>query len=193
MWWKCCCCAVLRGHQQRWSARRRFLSLREEFVLNSICLFIVSRKTPECTETFQLFMAQLKHVLYAMYIFLSYYKWIKHNTRMGLYIDCFLKVCATVSLSYRCVTCRHWGTSGSDSIDTCCGTSCECDSGDHSDRTPTLTWLCVWRNPMKKRKKKERITSDVATENICSTLLIMLLYLGTGKRFLTHFSRKYAF
>lgn len=55
--------------------------------------------------------------------------------------------------SYRCVTCRHWGTSGSDSTGICCGISCKCDSEDHSDHKPTLTWLFVWRNPKSKKKK----------------------------------------
>lgn len=58
--------------------------------------------------------------------------------------------------SYRCATCRRWGTSGSDSTGTCCGISCECDSEDHSDRKPALIWLCVWRNPKSKKKKKKK-------------------------------------
>lgn len=61
----------------------------------------------------------------------------------------------TLSPSYRCVTCRRWGTSGSDSIGICYETSCECDSEDRSDRTPTLTWWCVWRNPKRQIKKGE--------------------------------------
>lgn len=49
--------------------------------------------------------------------------------------------------SYRCVTCQRWGISGSGSTGICCGISCECDSEDHSDRRPALTWWCVWKNP----------------------------------------------
>lgn len=55
--------------------------------------------------------------------------------------------------SYRCATCRRWGTSESDSTGICCGISCECDSEDHSDHKPTLTWLFVWRNPKSKKEK----------------------------------------
>lgn len=57
--------------------------------------------------------------------------------------------CVTESPSYRCGTCQHSGTSGSDSIGICCGTFCECGSEDHSGRRPALIWLCVWRNPAK--------------------------------------------
>lgn len=78
--------------------------------------------------------------------------------------------------SYRCATCRRWGTSGSDSTGICCGISCECDSEDHSVRIPTLTWLCVWRNP--KRKKRRR---DVCFP-YCDNLACMLCFRSWKKR-----------
>lgn len=102
------------------------------------------------------------------FFFSSYLSLMKNTTQVCS--DCVqtvMKMCVWMPPAYRCVTSRRWGTSGSDSIGICYATSCEFDSEDHSDRTPALTWWCVWRNPVKKR-------NTISTHIVTSVLMVAL-------------------
>lgn len=174
MWWGCICCSqrtseaqglvykkTLPGPQfQRWIGLvySHLLIYTDKYVnLRSFPVWTMGRWKPRCGE--------------------CAHKGEKWNMRLvrTVIAQWFLVISVnfTVSPSYRCATCRHWDTSGSDSIGICCGTSCECDSGDHSGRTPTLAWLCVWRNPAK-QKEQDVLVAGVGATDICRVSLHLL-------------------
>lgn len=184
MWWRCICCSQRASEAEKLVCKEAFPGPQFQsriVYLTCVWLLLVSVNGGSFLCEERAWNQKHLNLQKLWLLLLSCSSWPN--------CKCF-HLCRIVPPSYRCATCRHWGTSGNDSIGICCGTSCGCDSEDHSDRTPALTWLCVWRNPTK--KEKERQLLQILSRKTYRFFSFQLYtansacFQRTGKRFVPH-------